>query len=105
MNAVSSRRRTDAPTPNFGVKTVMDSPGSIHLADAIVYTRRSFAEPPYHVKTNMQKLARRVRRDATEKVHGMRQDTGKVFRIEDYRPTDFLIPKTNLAFDLSPDAT
>ena len=35
----------------------------------------------------------------------MRKDTGQVFKIEDYRPTDYLIPRTRLNFDLSPDAT
>ena len=33
----------------------------------------------------------------------MRKDTGQVFRIEDYRPSDYLIPRTSLAFALSPD--
>ena len=35
----------------------------------------------------------------------MRKDTGQVFRIEDYRPSDYIIPATRLSFDLSPDAT
>ncbi|MFA6156038.1 aminopeptidase N [Mesorhizobium sp.] len=35
----------------------------------------------------------------------MRTDTGQVFRLEDYRPTDYLIPRTDLTFRLSPDAT
>ena len=35
----------------------------------------------------------------------MRKDTGQVFSIEDYRPTDYLIPRTKLTFVLSPDAT
>ncbi len=35
----------------------------------------------------------------------MRTDTGQVFRLEDYRPSDYLIPETGLAFRLSPDAT
>jgi aminopeptidase N len=35
----------------------------------------------------------------------MRSDTGQVFRLEDYRPSDYLIPSTRLDFDLSPDAT
>ncbi|MBZ9674824.1 aminopeptidase N [Mesorhizobium sp. ES1-1] len=35
----------------------------------------------------------------------MRTDTGQVFRLEDYRPTDYLIPQTNLTFRLSPEAT
>jgi aminopeptidase N len=35
----------------------------------------------------------------------MRKDTGQVFRIEDYRPSDYLIPRTSLAFALSPEAT
>jgi aminopeptidase N len=35
----------------------------------------------------------------------MRKDTGQVFKIEDYRPTDYLIPTTRLTFALSPDAT
>ena len=35
----------------------------------------------------------------------MRTDTGQVFRLEDYRPSDFSIPQTGLTFRLSPDAT
>jgi len=35
----------------------------------------------------------------------MRTDTGHVFKLEDYRPTDYLIPQTSLTFRLSPDAT
>jgi aminopeptidase N len=35
----------------------------------------------------------------------MRTDTGQVFRLEDYRPSSFLIPATDLTFRLSPDAT
>ncbi|BCM18330.1 aminopeptidase N [Mesorhizobium sp. J8] len=35
----------------------------------------------------------------------MRTDTGQVFRLEDYRPSDYLIPRTSLDFRLSPDAT
>ena len=35
----------------------------------------------------------------------MRTDTGQVFRLEDYRPSDYLIPRTGLAFSLSPDRT
>src|SRR5690606_31738427 len=35
----------------------------------------------------------------------MRQDTGKVFRIEDYRPTEYFIPQTRLLFGLSPQET
>ncbi len=35
----------------------------------------------------------------------MRTDTGQVFRLEDYRPSDYLIPETRLHFDLSPDRT
>ncbi|AZO31388.1 aminopeptidase N [Mesorhizobium sp. M1B.F.Ca.ET.045.04.1.1] len=35
----------------------------------------------------------------------MRTDTGHVFKLEDYRPSDYLIPKTSLDFRLSPDAT
>ena len=35
----------------------------------------------------------------------MRTDTGQVFRLEDYRPSDYLIPTTNLRFQLSPDST
>ena len=35
----------------------------------------------------------------------MRTDTGQVFRLEDYRPSDYLIPRTSLAFRLDPDAT
>ncbi|HVW55388.1 MAG TPA: aminopeptidase N [Rhizobiaceae bacterium] len=35
----------------------------------------------------------------------MRSDTGQVFRLEDYRPSDYLIPETKLTFCLFPDAT
>ena len=35
----------------------------------------------------------------------MRTDTGQVFRLEDYRPSDYLIPRTELTFRLSPDRT
>ncbi|MBX3581323.1 MAG: aminopeptidase N [Rhizobiaceae bacterium] len=35
----------------------------------------------------------------------MRTDTGHVFRLEDYRPSDYLIPRTDLTFQLDPDAT
>ncbi|MEW6632140.1 MAG: aminopeptidase N, partial [Pseudomonadota bacterium] len=35
----------------------------------------------------------------------MRTDTGHVFKLEDYRPSDYLIAKTDLDFRLSPDAT
>ncbi len=35
----------------------------------------------------------------------MRTDTGQVFKLEDYRPSDFLIPQTKLSFNLSPDRT
>jgi len=35
----------------------------------------------------------------------MRKDTGQVFRIEDYRPTDYIIPTTGLSFELSSNAT
>ncbi|MBN9244159.1 MAG: aminopeptidase N [Mesorhizobium sp.] len=35
----------------------------------------------------------------------MRTDTGQVFRLEDYRASDYLIPATDLSFRLSPDAT
>jgi aminopeptidase N len=35
----------------------------------------------------------------------MRTDTGQVFRLEDYRPSDYLIPRTSLLFRLHPDAT
>jgi aminopeptidase N len=35
----------------------------------------------------------------------MRTDTGQVFRLEDYRPTDYLIPRTGLVFRLHPDVT
>lgn len=35
----------------------------------------------------------------------MRTDTGQVFKLEDYRPSDFSIPQTGLTFRLSPDAT
>ena len=33
----------------------------------------------------------------------MRSDTGQVFRLEDYRPSDYLIPETRLTFRLSPE--
>ncbi len=35
----------------------------------------------------------------------MRTDTGQVFRLEDYRPSDYLIPSINLDFRLAPDST
>ncbi|MBA3446402.1 MAG: aminopeptidase N, partial [Pseudaminobacter sp.] len=35
----------------------------------------------------------------------MRTDTGQVFRLEDYRPSDYSIPSTNLVFKLAPDRT
>jgi aminopeptidase N len=35
----------------------------------------------------------------------MRTDTGQVFRLEDYHPSDYLIPTTSLSFRLHPDAT
>ncbi|TGQ66796.1 aminopeptidase N [Mesorhizobium sp. M00.F.Ca.ET.186.01.1.1] len=35
----------------------------------------------------------------------MRTDTGHVFKLEDYRPSDYLIPETKLDFRLSPEAT
>lgn len=35
----------------------------------------------------------------------MRKDTGQIFRIEDYRPSDFIIPTTQLTFVLDGDAT
>ncbi len=35
----------------------------------------------------------------------MRTDVGQVFRLEDYRPSDYLIPRTGLTFRLSPDRT
>ncbi|MGH6763113.1 MAG: aminopeptidase N [Phyllobacterium sp.] len=35
----------------------------------------------------------------------MRTDTGQTFRLEDYRPTDYLIPRTELHFDLHPEKT
>jgi aminopeptidase N len=35
----------------------------------------------------------------------MRKDTGQVFRLEDYRPSDYLIASTELDFDLRPTAT
>ncbi|MBL8579028.1 MAG: aminopeptidase N [Mesorhizobium sp.] len=35
----------------------------------------------------------------------MRTDTGQVFRLEDYRPSDYLIPTTKLTFRLHPEAT
>lgn len=35
----------------------------------------------------------------------MRTDTGQVFRLEDYRPSDYLIPRTELDFRLGQDST
>jgi aminopeptidase N len=35
----------------------------------------------------------------------MRTDTGQVFRLEDYRPSSFLIPEIDLTFRLAPEAT
>ncbi len=35
----------------------------------------------------------------------MRTDTGKTFRLEDYRPTDYSISRTHLKFRLDPNAT
>ena len=35
----------------------------------------------------------------------MRTDTGQVFRLEDYRPSPYFIPETDLTFRLSPEAT
>ena len=35
----------------------------------------------------------------------MRTDTGQVFRLEDYRPSDYLIARTDLTFRLSPQRT
>ncbi|QDZ01142.1 aminopeptidase N [Nitratireductor mangrovi] len=35
----------------------------------------------------------------------MRSDTGQVFKLEDYRPSDFRIPATELTFDLAPERT
>ena len=35
----------------------------------------------------------------------MRTDTGQVFRLEDYRPSDYTIPQTEMSFRLSPRAT
>ena len=35
----------------------------------------------------------------------MRQDTGQIFKIEDYQPSDYLIPETKLTFELHPEAT
>ncbi|PRD45816.1 aminopeptidase N [Phyllobacterium phragmitis] len=35
----------------------------------------------------------------------MRTDTGQLFRLEDYRPTDYLIPQISLVFDLHPERT
>ena len=32
-------------------------------------------------------------------------DEGKIFRIEDYRPSDYLLPQTRITFRLSPDRT
>ncbi|WP_312794060.1 aminopeptidase N [Tianweitania sp.] len=35
----------------------------------------------------------------------MRVDTGQVFKLEDYRPSEFLIPETKLTFNLHPTKT
>jgi aminopeptidase N len=35
----------------------------------------------------------------------MRTDTGQVFRLEDYRPSDYQIPRTDLLFRLDPNET
>jgi aminopeptidase N len=35
----------------------------------------------------------------------MRTDTGQIFRLEDYRPSDYLIPRTQLLFRLDPSRT
>ncbi|MDR7031745.1 aminopeptidase N [Mesorhizobium sp. BE184] len=35
----------------------------------------------------------------------MRTDDGQVFKLEDYRPSDYLIPDISLTFNLSPSAT
>jgi aminopeptidase N len=35
----------------------------------------------------------------------MRTDTGQVFKLEDYRPSDYAIPRTELTFRLAPEAT
>ena len=35
----------------------------------------------------------------------MRTETGTVIRLEDYRPSDYLIETTDLAFTLEPEAT
>jgi len=35
----------------------------------------------------------------------MRTDTGQIFRLEDYRPSDWLIPRTSLTFRLDPERT
>ncbi len=35
----------------------------------------------------------------------MASDTGQVFRLEDYRPSDYLIPETKLTFRLDPERT
>ena len=35
----------------------------------------------------------------------MRSDTGQVFKLEDYRPSDYLIPRTGLVFRLDPEHT
>ena len=35
----------------------------------------------------------------------MAADKANVYRIEDYRPSDYLIPRTHLTFSLAPDAT
>lgn len=35
----------------------------------------------------------------------MRTEAGRVIRLEDYRPSDYLIPATSLTFRLSPEDT
>jgi aminopeptidase N len=46
--------------------------------------------------------ARGVHGDS-RKGQGMRTDTGHVVRLEDYRPSDYLIPRTDIIFRLDPD--
>ena len=62
---------------------------------------RNFDDGVFHVKSTLpfmlcHSVNARLR---------MKTDTGQVFRLEDYRPSDYLIPETHLIFRLSPDRT
>ena len=62
---------------------------------------RNFDDGVFHVKSTLpfmlcHSVNARLR---------MKTDTGQVFRLEDYRPSDYLIPETHMIFRLSPDRT